>query len=47
MEYYGLLEFDDVDFPSVVARVVRFDFVFFFINLTRYPKVKWRDNNPK
>lgn len=47
MEYYGLLEFDDADVPSVVARVIRFDFIFFFINLTKFPKVKWRDNNPK
>ena len=47
MEYYGLLEFNDADVPSVIARVVRLDFIFFFINLTKYPKVKWRDNNPK
>jgi hypothetical protein len=47
MEYYGLLEFYNADVPSVVARVIRFDFIFFFINLTKFPKVKWRDNNPK
>jgi hypothetical protein len=47
MEYYGLLEFDDADVPSVIARVIRLDFIFFFINLTKFPKVKWRDNNPK
>jgi len=47
MEYYGLLEFYNADVPSVVARVVRFDFIFFFINITKYPKVKWRDNNPE
>jgi len=47
MEHYGLLEFYNTDVPSVVARIVRFDFIFFFINITKYPKVKWRDNNPE
>lgn len=47
MEYYGLLEHDGTVFPTVIARIIRFDFIFFFINLTKYPKVRWYDNNPE
>ena len=41
MEYYGLLEFTDDAFPRINARVIRFDFIFFNVNITRYPKVAW------
>ncbi len=47
MEYYALFEFITDTFPRVDARIVRFDFIFFNINITKYPKVKWRDNNPQ
>ena len=43
MEYYALFEFTNDNVPRVDARVIRFDIIFFSINITRYPKVAWRE----
>ena len=48
-EYYSIFEygFGEVsDFVPVriIGRVIRFDFIFFFINVTKYPKTVWLDS---
>lgn len=40
---YPILDIEIGYEPQVVAWVTRFDFLFFFINFTRYPKVAWRE----
>jgi hypothetical protein len=46
-EKYPILDIEVGYEAQVVAWVTRLDFLFFFINFTRYPKVAWRDNNPE
>jgi hypothetical protein len=48
-EYYCIFEYDlnkisDVIPIRIIGRVVRFDFLFFFINVTKYPKTVWLDS---
>ncbi len=49
IEYYSIFEygFDELTdaIPlRIIGRVTRFDFLFFFINVTKYPKMVWRDS---
>jgi hypothetical protein len=41
-EKYPLIDMKEDNLNTIVARVNRFDFLFFFINFTKYPKVAWR-----
>jgi len=42
-ERYPILDME-IGYPvQVVAWINRFDFLFFFINFTKYPKVDWRE----
>jgi hypothetical protein len=41
-EKYPLIDMKENNLNTIVAKVNRFDFLFFFINFTRYPKVAWR-----
>jgi hypothetical protein len=43
MEYYALFEFITDSVPRIDARVIRFDLIFASINITRYPRMEWRE----
>ena len=40
-ERYPIIEWGIEEEAQVSGWVTRFDFLFFFINFTRYPKVRW------
>jgi len=42
-ERYPIVEWTEEPFAPVCAWINRFDFFFFFINFTKYPKVDWRE----
>ena len=44
-ERYPILEWteEEEELARVTAWVLRFDFLFFFINFARYPRVAWRE----
>lgn len=42
-ERYPIIEWGIEDEAQVTAWVTRLDFLFFFINFARYPKVMWRE----
>jgi hypothetical protein len=42
-ERYPIVEWTEDAFAPVSAWVMRFDFLFFFINFTKFPKVDWRE----
>lgn len=49
IEYYSIFEYSIGELSNViplkiVGRVLRFDFLFFFINFTKYPKTVWLDS---
>ena len=41
-EKYPLISMEENNLNTIVARVNRFDFIFFFINFTKYPRMTWR-----
>lgn len=48
IEYYSIFEYglgqvSDVVPIRIIGRVIRFDFLFFFINITKYPRTVWFD----
>lgn len=48
-EYYSIFEYElgkisDVVPIRIIGHVLRFDFLFFFINLTKYPRTVWFDS---
>ena len=43
MEYYALFELISDSIPRVDARIIRFDLIFVSINITRYPRMEWRE----
>jgi len=42
-ERYPIVEWTEETYAPVAAWVMRFDFLFFFINFTKYPRMAWRD----
>jgi hypothetical protein len=42
-ERYPIIEWAEEGVATVTAWVTRLDFLFFFINFAKYPKVAWRE----
>jgi len=42
-ERYPIIEWGEDEEATLSAMVTRLDFLFFFINFTKYPKVAWRE----
>jgi len=42
-ERYPIIEWGEEEEAQVAGWVTRLDFLFFFINFTKYPKVAWRE----
>lgn len=41
-ERYPLINMEENNLNTIIATVNRFDFLFFFINFTKYPRMNWR-----
>ena len=41
-EKYPLINMEENNLNTIIATVNRFDFLFFFINFTKYPRMPWR-----
>ena len=41
-EKYPLISMEEDNLNTILAKVNRFDFLFFFINFTKYPRMIWR-----